>query len=68
MAPNDYIDYCKANSTNTNEYIKTIKLGSFSNTSGADLDGYGNYTAKTISLKSGEQVSTLLTPVLHLLL
>ncbi|OWP85439.1 hypothetical protein BWK59_00240 [Flavobacterium davisii] len=62
MAPNDYIDYCKANSTNTNEYIKTIKLGSFSNTSGADLDGYGNYTAKTISLKSGEQVSTLLTP------
>ncbi|MFK7001344.1 M43 family zinc metalloprotease [Flavobacterium oreochromis] len=62
ITPSDYIDYCKVNSKNTYEYIKSIKLGTFSNLSGADIEGYGNYTSKIINLKSGEQVSALLTP------
>ncbi|WP_163444323.1 M43 family zinc metalloprotease [Flavobacterium columnare] len=61
-APSDYVDYCKVSARNTYEYIKSIKLSSFTNTSGADYEGYGNYVSKTISLKSGEQVTTVLTP------
>ncbi len=56
------INYCSSSGSNTStEWIKTVSLGTFSNTSGSD-GGYGDYTSPSISLESGQAYSLTMTP------
>ncbi len=54
--------YCtsKGNSV-TDEWIKTVKIGSINNTSNANA-GYANFTAQSTSLEIGEGTAITLTP------
>ncbi|ELR71172.1 Fibronectin, type III domain protein [Fulvivirga imtechensis AK7] len=53
--------YCSVTGNASYEYIQTVSIGSFSNTSGSN-SGYGNYTSQTISLTPGSSTSVSLTP------
>ncbi|OJJ18228.1 hypothetical protein BKI52_25740 [marine bacterium AO1-C] len=54
--------YCAATGTNTSyEYLKTVQLGSFTNTSNDD-NGYGDYTGQAIQVTAGQSYSVTLTP------
>jgi hypothetical protein len=53
---------CTAQGNNQYEYIKTVSIGSFTNTSGADANGYGNYTSQTITLTPNATATINLTP------
>ncbi len=53
--------YCtSAGSSAASEYIKTVNIASFTNTSGAA--GYSNFTASTINLTAGASSSVSLIP------
>jgi hypothetical protein len=54
--------YCSAQGANQYEYIKDVVIGSFTNTSGSDASGYGNYTSKNITLTPNASTSVSLTP------
>ncbi|WP_445722349.1 M43 family zinc metalloprotease [Flavobacterium sp.] len=54
--------YCTAQGNNQYEHIKTVSIGSFTNTSGADASGYGNYTSQTITLTPNATATINLTP------
>jgi trimeric autotransporter adhesin len=55
------LNYCASKSSNSSyEWIKSIQIGSFTNTSGAA--GYTDFTTKTISVNPGSTISITLTP------
>jgi hypothetical protein len=54
--------YCAGQGTNTTEYIKTVTVGSLTNTSAKDTNGYGDYSAKSVTLIPNTTVSVALTP------
>lgn len=53
--------YCAANGANQYEYIKDVAIGSFTNASGADASGYGNYISKNITLTPNASTAVSLT-------
>jgi bacillolysin len=56
------ITYCTSKGSNvTREYINTVSLGTFTNTSGSN-GGYGNFTATVIPALSGQSYSLTLKP------
>ncbi|MFL0076450.1 M43 family zinc metalloprotease [Tenacibaculum maritimum] len=55
-------NYCAINGNNDYEYIQAISINSFINSSGADTNGYGNYTSKIIDLPPSANVNVSLTP------
>ena len=55
-------NYCTISGNNASEYIQNVTIGSFSNTSGADANGYGNHTSQTINLSAGSTTNISLTP------
>ncbi len=56
------ISYCVSKGSNTSyEWIKTVTLGSFTNTS-ASNSGYGNFVSTVIPLTSGSSTSLALSP------
>ncbi len=56
------VSYCTSKASSTAyEYIKTITVGSFTNTSGSNT-GYGTFTNLTIPMSSGTTKSLTLTP------
>ncbi|MDO6743598.1 M43 family zinc metalloprotease [Tenacibaculum soleae] len=55
-------NYCAISGNNASEYIQNVTIGSFSNTSGADANGYGNHTSQTINLSAGSTTNISLTP------
>ena len=56
------ISYCNSAGSNAStEWISSVSLGSFSNTSDSD-GGYGDYTASAISVESGNSYSITMTP------
>lgn len=58
---NQSVQYCSAASTNPNyEYIKTVQVGAFSNTSAGTT--YSDFTAKIVALTPGATISVTLTP------
>ena len=54
--------YCTAQGANSYEHIKNVVIGTFTNASGADATGYGNYTSKNITLTPNANVAVSLTP------
>ena len=58
---NSNSSYCTISGNSNYEHIKTVKVGSFINTSGSN-SGYGDFTSKTISLAKGSSMAVGLTP------
>ena len=55
--------YCASTSTSTaKEYIKTVKLGTISQTTASGTAGYINYTAVSTTLAAGSTYTITLTP------
>jgi hypothetical protein len=55
--------YCTSYGTSqTREYIKTVKLGTINNTSAANVGGYGNYTNLITNLTGNTSNTITLTP------
>ena len=56
-------NYCASYGTSqTREYIKTVKLGTINNTSAANVGGYGNYTNLITNLTGNTSNTITLTP------
>ena len=55
------LPYCELNRSTEYEYIETVRIGSFTNTSGDD-QGYAKFFGLALELKIGETYSTELTP------
>lgn len=53
--------YCSISGNASYEYIQSVSIGSFSNTSGSN-SGYGNYSSQTITLTPGSSTNVSLTP------
>lgn len=53
---------CTAQGTNGYEYISSVAVGSFVNTSGKETNGYADYTSKVITLNPNANTSVTLTP------
>ncbi|WP_278021407.1 GEVED domain-containing protein [Flavobacterium ginsengisoli] len=53
---------CSAQGANSYEYISSIAVGSFVNTSGKETNGYADYTSKVITLTPNANTSITLTP------
>ncbi|WP_070907767.1 M43 family zinc metalloprotease [Flavobacterium tructae] len=52
--------YCTAQGNNNYEYINSVTIGSFTNTSGKDAGGYANLTSKTVTVTPGTATSVSL--------
>jgi PKD repeat protein len=59
----DYVvSYCASSGSNsTKEWIQRVDLGTYNNNSGND-GGYGDYTASSISIESGQTYNLVLAP------
>lgn len=56
------LNYCPSNANDSSlEFIEAIKIGTFNNVSG-DNNGYGDYTAQSIDLKTWHKYSYTFTP------
>jgi hypothetical protein len=53
---------CTAQGANSYEYINSVTIGSFTNTSGKDNGGYANYTSKVITLSPNASTNFSLVP------
>lgn len=54
--------YCAAQTANSYEYINSVAIGSFSNSSGKDVSGYTDYTSKVITLTPNASMNISLVP------
>ncbi|MFH6995736.1 M43 family zinc metalloprotease [Flavobacterium sp. FlaQc-48] len=53
--------YCTTQADNKYEYIKSVTVGAFNNTSGKDSGAYGDYSSKVITVTSNTVTSVNLT-------
>jgi len=56
----DVVGYCNATSSNCDEFIQNVTLGSINNTTGCT--NYGNYTAQSTNLVKGQQYTITVMP------
>jgi hypothetical protein len=54
--------YCTTQAENKYEYINSVTIGSFTNTSGKDAGGYADNTAQTITLTPNTSMNVSLSP------
>lgn len=54
--------FCSAQAANGYEYIKTVAVGTFTNTTGKDATGYADHTSKVITLTPNTSMNVSLTP------
>ncbi|CAM1333771.1 Collagenase containing a C-terminal secretion signal [Tenacibaculum aestuariivivum] len=55
-------NYCTITGNSSYEHIKSVAFNNFTNSSGLETNGYGNYTNQTINLTTGQTVNVNLTP------
>lgn len=54
--------FCAAQAANGYEYINTVAVGTFTNTTGKDAAGYADHTSKVITLTPNASMNVSLTP------